>query len=179
MEVRPIDKSDAAPLDAFFRRISDGERMFFKEDVLDPEVQAGIFEGRSGSRKVAVGDDGEIVGYLAIIPGIGWSSHVGEVRLVVDPGHREEGIGRRLARQGLLDALELGLEKVFVEVVADQAPAVAMFQALGFEGEAVLRGHVRGRRGDVRDLIILAHPVHENWATMATIGIEDEVGNPS
>jgi len=58
-----------------------------------------------------------------------------------------------------------------VEVVADQSPAVALFQGLGFEPEALLRDHVRDRSGDLRDLMVLAHHVMERWADLATIGI--------
>ena len=57
---------------------------------------------------------------VAVVPLQGWSSHVGEVRVIVDPAHRGRGIGRALARHAVLDALELGLTKLVVEVVADQ-----------------------------------------------------------
>jgi ribosomal protein S18 acetylase RimI-like enzyme len=173
MEIRPIDSSDAAALDAFFRRIPEGERAFFKEDVLDADVQASICRPTTGRRQVAVDGDGSVAGYVAVIPGLGWSSHVGEIRLVVDPPRRQQGLGRELARRALVDALELGLSKVFVEVVADQTPAVAMFQALGFQAEALLKDHARDRAGELRDLLMLAHSAGDNWSSMATLGIEE------
>ena len=44
---------------------------------------------------------------------------------IVDPDHRGSGIGRALARHAVLEALELGLTKLVVEVVADQESAIA------------------------------------------------------
>ena len=69
----------------------------------------------------------------AVIPGAGWSSHVGEVRLVVDPNRRRGGVGKALARRALVAALEADLRKLVVEVVADQEPAIRLFTELGFK----------------------------------------------
>ena len=103
----------------------------------------------------------------------GWSDHVGEVRLVVDPGHRGRGLGRALARWALAQALDCGLRKLYVEVVAEQEGAVAMFSALGFTAEGLLRDHVRDQAGDLRDLVLLAHPVDDQWAAMSAAGIDE------
>ena len=62
-----------------------------------------------------------------------------------------------------------------VEVVADQAPTIAMFRALGFDPEALLTDHVRDRSGALRDLMILAQSVEAQWSAMAVAGIADEL----
>jgi len=95
--------------------------------------------------------------------------------LIVDPGHRGRGIGRELARRAVLEAVALDLRKMVVEVVADQAPTIAMFRALGFDPEALLTDHVRDRSGAVRDLMILAQSVEAQWASMSVAGIADEL----
>ena len=173
MEVRLVGPGDSVRLQAFFRRIPEGDRTFFKEDVLDEASVASWTTDARARRVVALGADGEVAGYGAVIPGVGWSGHVGELRLVIAPERRRAGLGRELARRCLLEALDLGLTKLVVEVVADQAPAVAMFQALGFVPEALLRNHVRDRSGALRDLVLLAHSVDENWSAMATAGIDE------
>ena len=173
-EVRAADPQDVAGMMAFFERIPEGERAFFKEDLDRASVERWFSAGR-GWRGVAL-DQGQVAGYVAVIPQRGWSDHVGEVRLVVDPEHRRTGVGRHLARRAVLAAVELGLAKLFVEVVAEQEGAVGMFEALGFRAEGLLRDHVRGPEGGLHDLILLAHPVEEHWAGMSTAGIDEALG---
>ena len=48
------------------------------------------------------------------------------------------GLGRLLARRAVLEAVEMALTKLVVEVVADQEALIAMFRTLGFEPEALL-----------------------------------------
>jgi L-amino acid N-acyltransferase YncA len=119
--------------------------------------------------------DGQVVGWMSVVPLHGWSGHVGEVRLIVDPAHRGRGVGRELARRAVLEAVELDLGKLVVEVVADQAPTIAMFRALGFDPEALLPDHVRDRSGALRDLMILAQSVEAQWSAMSVAGIADEL----
>jgi hypothetical protein len=62
-----------------------------------------------------------------------------------------------------------------VEVVAEQEPAVRMFAGLGFEGEALLGDHIRDRGGDLRDMLVLAHYMDDNWSAMASVGLSEEI----
>jgi L-amino acid N-acyltransferase YncA len=174
MEIRAPRPDDLDALLGFFARIPEAERTFFKEHVLDRTAVEGWLREERGRRGLAC-DAGEVAGYVAVLPLPGWSDHVGEVRLVVDPGRRGHGVGRALARWALLQALELGLAKLYVEVVADQEGAVALFTALGFSAEGLLRDHVRDGDGRRRDLVLLAHPVDDHWAAMTTAGIDDAV----
>lgn len=171
--IQSIEDVAAGDLRRFFERVPEGDRTFFREDVLAPGVLEAWRESKD-SRFVAC-DGHEIVGYVGIIGGVGWSSHVGELRVVVDPARRRHGIGRALARHGLVHAVESGLKKLVVEVVADQEPTLAMFAALGFQPEALLRDHVRDAHGQLRDLITMAHLVDENWSAMRGTGIDDLV----
>ena len=172
-EIRQLAAVDEAALETFLQRVSDRDRTFFKEDVGDPDVRAA-WRRHAGSRAVAVDGDA-VVGYVAVVPLQGWSSHVGEVRVVVDEAHRGRGIGRALARHAVLQALHLGLTKMVVEVTADSEPTIAMFRSLGFDPEALLKDHVRDYRGEVHDLMILAHSVDESLAAMTAAGIADSV----
>jgi ribosomal protein S18 acetylase RimI-like enzyme len=173
MEIRHIASDDPDRLVRFLERVPEADRTFFKEDVDDPRA-AHEWMQPGPARAIAV-EDGEVVGWLAVVPKAGWSSHVGEVRLIVDPQHRGRGIGRTLARRAVLEALDLGLEKMVVEVIAVQEATIAMFRSLGFDPEALLTDHVRDRNGDPRDLLVLSHSVQEQWASMITAGIVDDV----
>ena len=173
MEIRPLGPDDREALERFLARVPEGDRTFFKEDVTEPDVIASWLRP-GASRSLAV-EDGVVLGSVAVVPLQGWSSHVGEVRVVVDPDHRRRGIGRALTRHAVLEALRLGLTKMVVEVVADQEAAIAMFRSHGFDPEALLCDHVRDRNGELRDLMILAHSVEESAGSMAAAGLGDEV----
>jgi ribosomal protein S18 acetylase RimI-like enzyme len=173
MEFRPIEPGDEPALTRFFARIPEADRTFLKEDVDDPAVTDAW--ARPGTARDIAVDGGEVVGSVAVVPLHGWSSHVGEVRLVVDPEHRGRGVGRALARQAVMEAVELGLAKLMVEVISDQAALIGMFRSLGFEPEAVLADHVRDRSGELRDLMVLANDVESQFAAMATAGITEQL----
>ena len=173
MDIRPIEPADEAALIRFFERIPESDRTFLKEDVSDPAVLAA-WATPGAARTIAV-QHGEVVGSVAVVPLHGWSSHVGEVRLVVDPEHRGHGLGRALARRAVLAALELRLSKLVVDVIADQTALIGMFRSLGFEPEALLTDHVRDRTGEVRDLMVLAQAVEEQFSALTTAGIADQL----
>ena len=166
----------------FFGSLPEGDLTFIKEEVTDPETVRSWTKGDGpGGRWVAVpdpADDGEVTGYVAVRPLPGWSDHVGEVRLVVSPGHRGEGLGRELARRALVEAVGSGLTKLVVEIVAEQGAALALFTELGFTGEALLVDHIRDRNGQLRDLMVLAHHVQKTWEEMDTVGVADELSAP-
>jgi L-amino acid N-acyltransferase YncA len=175
MEIRALEARDQQAIERFLERIPEGDRTFFKEDVRDAEVRAGwVRPGTRDVRLLAV-DGGAVVGYGALVPLQGWSSHVGEVRVIVDPGHRGRGIGRSLAGRAVLAAVGLGLTKMVVEVVADEESTIGMFRSQGFEPEALLKDHVRDQTGELRDLMILAHSVEESYASLAVTGIADSL----
>jgi Sortase and related acyltransferases len=110
MEIRRLATGDEVALTRFLSRIPEGDRTFFKEDVLDADVVAGWVQ-RGEARSLAL-ENGEVLGTVTVLPLQDWSSHVGEVRVIVDPAHRRRGIGRALARLAVVEALDLGLEKM-------------------------------------------------------------------
>ena len=169
MEIRPLERRDRDALAAFLRRIPEGDRTFFKEPVDDETVVDAWADDPLG-RWVAFDGEG-VVGYVAVVPLHGWSSHVGEIRLIVDPQHRGEGVGTALARHAIVAALRGGRSKLVVEVLADQEFTIEMFRALGFDPEALLTGQVRDRAGELRDLMILAHSAGEGAAAAMASGL--------
>src|SRR5690349_20749768 len=125
--VRTITKWDAQPVEVFLSGIVDGERRFLKEDLDDAAVAFARFVHDSSARRLlAVTADGEVVGMAGVFPGEGWSSHVAELRPLVSAPHRGGGIGSQLARSALIEALQLGCTRVYVEVVAEQDALVSM-----------------------------------------------------
>jgi ribosomal protein S18 acetylase RimI-like enzyme len=175
MAVEELGPARCDALLRFFAGLPEGDLTFIKEEVTDPEtVRSWAAGAAAGGRWVAVDGD-EVSGYVAVRPLPGWSDHVGEVRLVVAPSRRGSGLGRELARHALVVAVESGLSKLVVEVVAEQGAALSLFTELGFTGEALLVDHIRDRNGELRDLMVLAHHVRDTWAGMDTVGVADEL----
>jgi L-amino acid N-acyltransferase YncA len=173
MEIRQLEERDQPAIERFIARIPEGDRTFFKEDVADPDVVHAW--ARPGATRVLAVEDDAVVGLAAVVPLHSWSSHVGEVRVIVDPGRRGKGVGRALAQRAILEALELGLTKMVVEVIAEQESTVNMFRSLGFDPEAVLADHVRDRSGELRDLMVLAHSVDAAAGALQMAGVSTEL----
>jgi ribosomal protein S18 acetylase RimI-like enzyme len=157
MLIRRLEAGDEAATRAFFGRIPDADQRFFKEDVEDPATLPRWLADERVRRLIAIDDEGDVRGYAAVVPGVGWSAHVAELHVIVDPEHRRGGLGSRLVWKAFELTRELDLKKLVVEVVAEQESAVAMFQRLGFQREAILPGHVRDRDGEEHDLVLLAN----------------------
>ena len=174
-ELRRLTGEDAEPTTRFLQNLPEGDLTFLKEPADDDTVNRWIADDRT-YQWIAVGEDGELQAMLSIFPGALWSSHVAELRLVVGEPFRRQGLGRRLARHGLAEALRLGLRKVMVEVVADKEGDIAMFEAIGFEAEALLRDQICDRDGNVHDLVLLSHEVETGASALEALGLAGEVG---
>jgi ribosomal protein S18 acetylase RimI-like enzyme len=173
-DLRRLTADDADLAKRFLQDLPEGDLTFFKEDVDDETVGRWAADERV-ARWLVVGE-GEVQAMLSIVPGALWSAHVGELRLVVGERFRRRGLGRRLARYGLAEAVRLGLRKIIVEVVADKEGDVDMFTSIGFTAEALLRDHICDRKGNLRDLVILSHDVGEVASSMGVLGLDDEFG---
>ena len=173
MQIRPLEPRDQGALERFLRRIPASDRTFFKEAVDDPAVVAAWAQP-DAARWLAIEGD-RVLGYVAVVALHGCSSHVGEIRLIVDPQRRGEGVGTALARHAILEGVRRGLSKMVVEVLATQEFTVEMFRSLGFDPEALLTGQVQDRSGQLQDLLILAHSVTDASGAMAAAGITDSL----
>lgn len=169
-----IDELTAADVDdvwELFRRLPDRDRTFVEHPVDDVDT-VRRWLGDDRSRRFVARADRRVVGYLALSRGVGWSRHVGEIRLVVDPELRRRGLGLQLARHALAVAVEEGLAKVVVEVVADQESTIGLFTRLGFRAEALLVDQVRDPDGNDSDLLVLAHRPADDRRLLETVGLD-------
>jgi ribosomal protein S18 acetylase RimI-like enzyme len=169
LRIDELGSATDAEVRTFLKQVPRGEFLFLKDDLADPAVMQ-TWRSHGAQIFLAYLDD-ELAGLLAVIPGLGWSRHVGDLRMVVHPSMRGRGVGAALARRGLVAAVDAGLEKVSVEVLADQEAVAALFTNLAFTPEALLADHVRDDRGEFHDLLVLSHPVEQTWSALATIGI--------
>jgi ribosomal protein S18 acetylase RimI-like enzyme len=173
-ELRLITESDAEIVYGFLKDLPEGDRTFFKEDTSVETIDNWTHDGRN--RRWILIEDGEPAAMVAIMPGVGWSSHVAELRMVVGSRFRRRGIGRRLARHGLTEAVRLGQLKIVVEVVAEKEGDIEMFTSIGFRPEALLQNQIRDHNGELQDLVLLSHDVADVAASMDVLGLDEAVG---
>jgi L-amino acid N-acyltransferase YncA len=161
--LRPLAKEDKVSLLDFFRRVPAEERHYLKEDVTSPEVieawTSNIEPGRVIPIVAVVGD--EIIADATLHRSRSWAHcHMGELRIVVDPVYRNVGLGRRLIRELVDIADELGLQKVVLELAGHwKQPAIIAAGSLGFREAARLKEWVRDYWGDYQDLVIMELPL--------------------
>jgi RimJ/RimL family protein N-acetyltransferase len=172
LTVRPVKAGDQPALLAFYREMPREDRLFLKDDVTT-ESWADRFIRRierSEALSLVAETGGQIVAEATLYrPQHGWSVHVGELRVAVAPSHRRKGLATALAGMLVKLATDQGADKIVVEVVENQVPALRIFTRLGFQREAVLRGHVKDIGGARRDLLILSNDVSHIWAAMEAL----------
>jgi RimJ/RimL family protein N-acetyltransferase len=155
---RPTD--DEAVL-AFTATLPEHDLLFSGRDLRHPRVieawQQAVGEGWIDG--LVAEDEGRIVASGALIRDpLGWSGHVGEIRLLVAPERRGQGLGSDLLQALLAIAQAHGLAKLTATMTPDATTSVALFERLGFTQEARLAGHVRASDGVAHDLLVLARP---------------------
>jgi RimJ/RimL family protein N-acetyltransferase len=160
--IRRFAPGDREAMLAFANALPEHDLLFLGRDLKHPRVvdawQAAIEEGWIDS--LVAEDGGAFVGTAALVRDpLGWSAHVGEIRLLVAPEKRGAGLGRDLLEAIYAVAMERGLEKLTAQMTPDQIGSVMLFESLGFRAEALLKDQVRDRSGKPHDLAILAHDV--------------------
>jgi len=163
VEIRPLAASDEHALLAFFHRIPAEERgRFFRDNTVDPVVVAKWCRNIDPRRVLCLlaFADGGIVADGTLHPGqLFMSSHVGEVRLSVDPAYRTLGLGHIMLLELLELAPYLGLSWVDAEVLASEHEARQLLSDLAFHESGVLPHHAQDMLGDQYDVILYTRQV--------------------
>lgn len=157
--VRKIASEDASQIQQLTLRLPQQDLLYINRDLTKlPVIEAWIKSAVTGDfETLVVEQDGNLVATSALaIDKRSWSSHVGEIRVLVDVSVRKNGIGRFLIERMFMHALEAGLMKIIAQMTVDQRGAIAVFEELGFIGEALLKDHVMDTECDLHDLLILS-----------------------
>ncbi len=143
--VRPLAESDEPALAEFGASLSRDDWRYLDLDLQNPATVARLVTAHAAGnwRQIVAVLDGRVVGYATVRQLPGWKSHVGDIHLVVGDDVRGMGVGSRLADAILGCSRDLGVEKVMLEMLAEQAAGRAIFEHRGFELEGTLRRHAR------------------------------------
>ena len=177
--IRRFAPADRDAMTAFVATLPEHDLLFLGRDLTHPRVIEAwldaIGEGWIDSLVAVCADSGEVVGTAALVRDpLGWSAHVGEVRLLVGPDRRGAGLGRDLLDAVFAIAEGRGLAKLSARMTPDQTGSVALFESLGFRAEALLKDQVRDRDGRPHDLAILSLDPARAAARSRAFGAEEE-----
>ncbi len=98
-------------------------------------------------------DHGHVVGHVAVQETV---SGVLSVGMAILAPARGRGGGRALLSKAQEHARSCGAHKISLEVWTDNARAIALYAAAGFEVEGLRRDHYRRRDGRLRSTLLMA-----------------------
>ena len=168
---------EAAVLD-FAKALPTHDLLFLPRNISQPKVlSAWVNEIERGDIVSLLAlTDSAVVGCGTLVrDSHSWSPYVGEIRMVVSLDVRGKGVGRALSQETFALALGAGLDKLTVQMTVDQRAAIALFESLGFQAEALLRDHVRDVDGQTHDIVVLGHKVAQVRARMEAYGLPGAV----
>ena len=161
--IRPLEASDEDRLLEFFVALPEADRYYLKDEVTSPEVVHRWVRDLNYDRALPLVAlvDGRIVAEAVLVRRRGSArSHVGELRLTVAADYRNRGLGTSLMRQLCDIADDAGLERVMIEIVADEeAEALKAAEWMGFLRIGTIEGGARDQNGHAHDIILLTMPL--------------------
>lgn len=104
-------------------------------------------------------DGPQVVGWADVFPG--WAhgvQHRGSLGMGVLPAWRGRGLGRRLLEACIASSWARGLTRIELEVRVDNAPAIRLYERVGFGHEGIKRQAIRvdGVHVDTHAMSLLA-----------------------
>lgn len=167
--VRPLRPDDKAELRRFFLRVPEEDRFYLNSAVAAPETIREFADRIDFERTIPlVAADGDRILADSTLHRSRRAArrHVGELRAVVDPEFRGRGLGARLIRELVQVGRDIGLSKLFFELVGRREDsAIQAAAAAGFHQAAILEGRVRDMYGSLQDLIIMELALDEDDET--------------
>ena len=164
--VRPLEQGDAHELLEFFTRVPEDDRFYLKENVTSPDVIGEWVNHIDYERVLPLVAlvDGEIVADATLHRTRSMARrHVGEIRVVVDPRFRGQGLGTLITREVIDTAYLYNLDSVVFELVEDkEANAIKVAEKLGFTRIATLPSFVKDMEGQEHSLVVMLLPL-DDW----------------
>lgn len=178
VDLRLMTPDDGPAMLGFAQKLGAHDLLFLRRDISQPKVVAAWMEATRLGRihTVLATRAGAVLGCATIVRDeLSWSRHVGELRVILEPASRGQGLGQTLTQECFALAIELGVEKLMAQMTVDQRGAIGVFEGLGFRAEALLHDHVKDRDGVTHDIVILSHDVARFQAQMAAYGVTEAI----
>jgi ribosomal protein S18 acetylase RimI-like enzyme len=165
--LRPLKHGDENALFEMFKLFSKDELWFLNHDVSDPRLFEDWVKGLDLNRVVSIVAllEGRIISNGALMmKQFGAKSHIGKVRIAVDPSFREKRLGTWMLLDLVNVAMAIGLKTVVMRLVQERdASLMNAVRKLDFTEEAVLENYVLDRGGNPCNLVIMTKRLPTEW----------------
>lgn len=160
--IRPARVEDAEAITAHVRRIAgdpDGFSPAALDEVRTVEQQRALLEETCADPRVlflVAERAGRIVGETNLRPFSRYAatSHVRVFGIGLDREVRRRGLGTELTRRAIAWAKEQGVTRIELQVFADNAAAIGLYEKMGFVREGVRRALFRFGDRSVDDVLM-------------------------
>jgi ribosomal protein S18 acetylase RimI-like enzyme len=165
--LRPLKHGDENALFEMFKLFSKDELWFLNHDVSDPRLFEDWVKGLELNRVVSIVAllEGRIISNGALMmKQFGAKSHIGKVRIAVDPSFREKRLGTWMLLDLVNVSMAIGLKTVVMRLVQERdASLMNAVRKLDFTEEAVLENYVLDRGGNPCNLVIMTKRLPTEW----------------
>lgn len=105
-----------------------------------------------GTLLIGAGSHGALAGYALVRRA---ADEAELISIGVVPALRGRGLGGALGREALTILKARDARRVFLEVGVNNAPAIALYRALGFRRKGARKGYYRRKNGEPEDALIM------------------------
>ena len=153
MNIRGFTKQDVPAMAEIWNEVVEAGLAFPQEETLTADQAEQFFASQSFT--AVAEDNGVIAGLYILHPNnVGRCGHIANASYAVRRELRGKQIGRELVSHSLRKCAELGFRILqFNAVVADNKPALALYESLGFRQLGVIPGGFRKKDGSYADII--------------------------
>ena len=160
--LRQMTSFDVNRMLIFAQSLPVNDLLHLRMDITKPEVVQRWVRNLEDKTTLTILAEvnGETAGYAILHHSqVTWQRHLGEIRLLVGPAYRGRGLGSALAREIFAIAHTMKLSRIIAQMTPEQKGAIATFEHLGFQPEALLSDFVIDREGRTHDLMVMAYDV--------------------
>ena len=165
--IKPLEPGDESALFEMFKQFSEDDLWFLNHDVSDPRLIDDWIKNLDLDRVISIVASlgGRIIANAALMrKSYGAKSHIGKIRISVDPSFREKRLGTWMLLDLVNLAMALGLQMLVMRLVRDRdAYIISRVRKLDFIEELELKDYVLDREGNPHDLVIMTKRLPVEW----------------
>ncbi len=158
LTLRPMTRDDQYALYNFFISLSEEDRRYLRNDVIDRKVIEKWARNLNYDKVLPIlaEYEGNIVANATLhYQTFGWGRHVAEVRITITPEFQRRKLGSVMLKEMSHLAAKNGVKKVLARVVATRPTVIRALKKAGFEEVTVLKKFVKDVHNQVYADIVL------------------------